>query len=210
MHLLLIRHGETDWNTEMRVQGHTDTALNARGLEQAERLAARFAAEEAPFAALYASPQQRARVTAEIIAQRMGVAITLDERLKEKHLGEMEGLTIPEVQTRYPEWYQAWRESEYHVMMPGEETPIEHQTRVRAFLDDVRTRHDQDERVGVVSHGATLIMLVGTVMGLDVAKRFPFWFDNASVSWIDWSRARPRVRLLNDLCHLRDGHHKSE
>ncbi len=206
MHLFLIRHGETDWNTEMRVQGHTDTVLNARGLEQAQKLAARFAGEE-PFAALYASPQKRARVTAEIIAQRMSVEITFDERLKEKHLGEMEGLSIPEVQTRYPDWFHAWRESDMHVMMPGEETPADHQKRVRAFLDDMRARHATDERVGIVTHGGTLNMFIGTVMGLDIAKRFPFWFDNASVSWIDWSRSRPRVRLLNDLCHLRDGKH---
>ncbi len=205
MHLLFIRHGETDWNLEQRIQGQTDTRLNARGLAQAEQLAARLAAEE-QLDALYSSPQQRARVTADALARRVGLAPILDERLKEKMLGELEGMAVTEVERRFPEWFRRWRESHDYIGLPGEEAMSDLQARVRAFLDDVRARHPDGARVAVVSHGATLGMCMMTLMGWDIRKRLPFWFDNASVSWVDWTRPRPRIRLLNDTCHLRNGH----
>ncbi len=209
MHLYLIRHGETDWNVEQRIQGHTDTPLNARGIAQAEKLAARLAAEE-KMDALYASPQRRARVTAETIARAAGIAPVFDDRLKEKYLGELEGMAIREVEQKFPEFFRGWRESATHVALPGEEHPRDLQTRLNSFLDDLRARHAPDARIAVVSHGGTIGMFIATLMEWDINKRLPFWFDNASVSWVDLSRARPRIRLLNDTCHLRNGNHNHD
>jgi broad specificity phosphatase PhoE len=207
MHLLLIRHGETDWNNEGRVQGHTDTPLNANGLAQARRLAARIAAEEA-FATMYASPLARARVTAEIVAQACGIAPILDDRLKEQCLGEFEGLTGVEFEQHFPEIFAAWRTDPLRSPLPGQETRDDFQRRVQAFLDDLRARHTDGTRVAVVTHGGTIGMMLATLMGLDIGKRFPFWFDNASLSQVDLSGGRVRLRLLNDTCHLRNGHGK--
>lgn len=209
MHLLLIRHGETDWNSEWRIQGHTDTPLNTRGIEQAERLAARLAAEE-KIDVLYSSPLARARVTAEKISAKFNIEPILDDRLKEKALGEFEGLALDEIELRYPEFYKAWRESKDHFPLPGEESSQSLYQRVQAFLADLRARHTNDARITVVSHGATLSMFVATLAGIDIDRRSPFWFDNASVTHIDLSGARPRIRLLNDTCHLRDGHANQE
>jgi len=205
MHLLIIRHGETDWNAAQRIQGRTDTLLNACGIEQADKLAARLAAEEA-LDALYSSPQQRARVTAEAIAQKIRLAPIYDERLVERHLGEVEGLTADELEQKNPELFRIWRESAEHVTLPGEEALTEFQQRVQSFLVDLRARHAAGARIAIVSHGATIGMFFTTLMGWDVKKRSPLWFDNASVSWIEWTPARPRIRLLNDTCHL-NGHH---
>ncbi len=203
MHLLLIRHGETDWNNEGRIQGHTDTPLNARGIAQAEKLAARLAGEKID--ALYTSPLARARITADLIAQKLGIAAIPDDRLKEKYLGELEGLTGAEFEQQYPEVYRAWHASAEHFPMPGEETPAAFRQRVQEFLDDAQARHKDATQVAIVSHGGTLGMFLATLIGLDVHRRFPFWFDNASISRVDLSGSRPRLRLLNDTCHL-NGH----
>jgi broad specificity phosphatase PhoE len=208
MRLLLIRHGETDWNSEGRIQGHTNTLLNARGIEQAERLAARLASETID--AIYTSPLARARVTADRIAREHGIAAIPDVRLKEKYLGDFEGITGAEFEQQHGEIYRAWRESAVHYPLPGEETPIALQERVRAFLDRVRAEHLDGAQVAVVSHGGTLGMLLATLISLDINRRFPFWFDNASISQVDWSTTRARLHLLNDTCHLRNGHNHSE
>jgi broad specificity phosphatase PhoE len=206
MHLIIIRHGETDWNAQQRIQGRADTPLNATGVAQAEKLAARVAADGA-LEALYSSPQQRARVTAETIAQRVSLAPILDERLVEKSLGEVEGLTTRDLEQKNPELYRLWHESTEHVQLPGEESLVEFQQRVRLFIADLQSRHASGARVAIVSHGATIGMLFTTLMGWELNKRVPFWFDNASVSWIDCTRTRPRIRLLNDTCHLRNDSH---
>lgn len=207
MHLLLIRHGETDWNNQGRVQGHSDTPLNANGIAQARRLAARVASAES-FAALYASPLARARITAEIIAQPCGIVPILDDRLKEQMLGEFEGLTDKELEQRFTGALAAWRADPLRSPLPGQEKRSDFQRRVQSFLDDVRARHAEGTRVAVVTHGGTIGMMLATLIGLDLGKRFPFWFDNASLSHVDLSGGRVRLQLLNDTCHLRDGHGK--
>jgi len=205
MHLLLLRHGETDWNNEGRVQGHSDTLLNANGIAQAHQLAARVASEES-FAAMYASPLARARVTAEIIAQQCNLTPLLDDRLKEQCLGDLEGLTGTEFEQRFPEVLAAWRADPLQTPLPGQEKRDAFQQRVQAFLADLQARHADGTRVAVVTHGGTIGMMLATLIGLDIGKRFPFWFDNASISHVDLSGGRVRVRLLNDTCHLRNGH----
>ncbi len=204
MYLLLIRHGETDWNNDGRIQGHTDTPLNARGIEQAGKLAIRIASENPEI--IYSSPLARARMTAEIVGNKCNLFPSFDDRLKEKGLGEMEGMTAADFKQRYPELYERWHTSHEHVALPGEETPLALQHRIQTLLDELRAKHPGDTRVAVVSHGGTIGMLIGMVIGLDIKKRFPFWFDNASVSHLDFTGIRPRLRLLNDTCHLRNGH----
>ena len=201
MQLFLIRHGETDWNTERRIQGNTDTPLNAKGLVQAERLATRLAAD-AKIDTLYTSPLARARVTANIIAQKSGITATQDDRLKEKSLGDMEGLTIAEFEQQYPDLHRGWLNSADHFPLPNEETPTQLRERIETFLADLRVRHQNGTRIGVVSHGGTISMFVSMLVGLETNKRSPFWFDNASITVVDLSGSRPRIRLLNDTCHL--------
>lgn len=99
--VLLARHGETDWNREHRWQGHADPPLNARGHAQAGALAKQLA--PASPRAVYSSDLGRARATAEAVAERIGVTVSLDPRLREVDVGEWSGLTSTEVQARYPD-----------------------------------------------------------------------------------------------------------
>src|SRR5262245_20482819 len=98
---LLARHGETDWNREHRVQGHTDVPLNAAGLGQARVLAERLA--DVSLEAIYASDLERARATAEAVARSQGLEVQVDPDLREKHFGSWEGLTDVEIAQRFPD-----------------------------------------------------------------------------------------------------------
>jgi broad specificity phosphatase PhoE len=143
--LLLVRHGETDWNLENRVQGHTDTPLNDTGLEQARELADRLAAE--PLVAAYASDLVRARDTAAIAARVHGLDVILDPDLREKNFGSWEGLTDLEILERFPDAVRGgWGD--------GETTEAVAERAVAA-VDRIRTHHPVGT-VLVVSHGGAI------------------------------------------------------
>ena len=135
--LLLVRHGETDWNAEGRLQGHTDRPLNEHGRRQARELAARLAGEQVD--AIYASDLVRARETAEIVGAQLGLEVAIDPDLREKNWGNWEGLTGDE------------RAS---VVFEGESTEL-HRDRVMAAVRRIVERH-RGGRVVVVTHGGSL------------------------------------------------------
>jgi broad specificity phosphatase PhoE len=200
MYLLLIRHGETAWNLEGRIQGRLDPPLNSRGIDQSEKLAERLMLEE-QIDVLYSSPLARARRTADIIGSKCERVPVLDNRLVERSAGKVEGMTLAEVKEHFPDVFIAWREEKGRVPLPGGEDPLQFQRRVAAFLESLHARHE-DQRIAVVTHGGTLGMLLATLIQLDIQDRFPFRFDNASLCKVEMTRGRPRLDLLNDTCHL--------
>jgi probable phosphoglycerate mutase len=140
--LLLARHGETDWNRELRIQGSSDIDLNALGREQAESLADELADVELD--AIYASDLSRARATAEAVAARKLLPVRLDARLRERSFGTWEGLTREDIEERYlPD------------DRPDGESDEEVRARVLAAIQDISAAHP-GEQVLVVSHGGAL------------------------------------------------------
>ena len=156
--LLLVRHGETDWNAEGRLQGYTDRPLNDYGRRQSQALAERLAGDE--IAAIYASDLARARETAEIVGARLGLAVMLEPGLRERNWGSWEGLTGPE------------RDRVEYVG----EAPEEHAARVIAAVQAIAERH-QGGRVVVVTHGGSLrrIQAVAYGMALPVVENCAVW-----------------------------------
>jgi probable phosphoglycerate mutase len=144
--LLLVRHGETDWNAAGRLQGHTDRPLSDYGREQARRLADELAGEE--FSGIYASDLARARETAEIVGERLRLAVVLDPDLREKDWGTWEGLTPPE---------------RVGVELVGESTD-EHRRRMLGALGRIAASHP-DGRVLVVTHGGSMRRVQTEVLG---------------------------------------------
>ena len=203
LRVYFVRHGETDWNLEGRLQGLTDTPLNSKGLAQANSLGERLA-EEGGFNALYASTLRRAYKTGEIIGARLGLEPIRDLRLVERDMGSVEGLTGAEIETRFPDIYLAWRAGERRVPFPGEEPRQDFQRRLSEFLQEIQARH-ADCKIAVITHGGAMGMIMATLMHLDLERRFPFWFDNASFSIVEFGGPVPRVLALNDTCHLRNG-----
>ncbi|UGS33773.1 histidine phosphatase family protein [Capillimicrobium parvum] len=135
--ILLARHGETPYNAERRFQGQGDVALNARGLEQARELA-QLAVQE-PLAALYASPIRRARETAEIVAEAVGLEPRFDPRFAETDVGDWQDLLFDDVEREHPDLWAAWQAGGAW-RFPGGESLAEQQERVIAGLVDVTQR----------------------------------------------------------------------
>lgn len=143
--LLLVRHGQTDWNLTHRVQGHTDTPLNAVGRAQACALADTLAAEA--FVAVYSSDLSRAHETAVAVARVHGLEVTVDRDLREKNFGSWEGLTDTEIADRFPDAVRGrWGDGE---------TTEEVADRAVAAIERVRQQHPAG-RVLVVSHGGAM------------------------------------------------------
>jgi broad specificity phosphatase PhoE len=145
--LLLVRHGETDWNASGRLQGHTDRPLNDYGRRQAAELAERLEADDV--AAIYASDLVRAMETAEILGARLGLPVQLDPDLRERNWGSWEGLTPGE------------RDA---VTFEGE-APEEHRERMLEAVRRIAERHP-GERVVVVTHGGSMRRIQAAVMGV--------------------------------------------
>lgn len=138
MTILLARHGETDDNREpIRIQGLTDTPLNATGRAQAAELAGRMEGEG--IASLWCSHLSRARETAEIVGERLGLQPSVDERLAEGNRGELEGRVWQDVAREDPELYAAWRAAGETFRFPGGESLLEQAQRVAAALAQVRS-----------------------------------------------------------------------
>jgi broad specificity phosphatase PhoE len=162
--LLLVRHGETDWNRDGRWQGHSDTHLNELGRQQAERLAEELDGADV----VYSSDLIRARETAEILARRLGADVRLDERLRERGFGAWEGKTRAEIEAEFADAHARWVAGEG----PGADDaePFEDfAVRVRGFLDDVLARHP-DETVLIVSHGGSIRVIHALASGLDYVR----------------------------------------
>ncbi len=151
--LLLVRHGETDWNADGRLQGQTDRPLSDFGRRQAQQLGKQLKGEELDgeeFEAIYSSDLARARETAEIVGERLGLAVALDPDLREKDWGTWEGLTAVERD---------------RVEFVGESTEA-HQERFLHALRRISERHPGDERVLVVTHGGSIRRLQTAALGM--------------------------------------------
>lgn len=149
--ILLARHGETEWNRDGRFQGHADPPLNELGRAQAHELAERLAAE--PIAAVYASPLRRARETAEIVGDRLGLPVETADGLREVDVGSWSGLTRAEIADRFPEGSARWLA--YGPGWDDGETYERMGERVMAALAELAGRHP-GEHVLVVTHGGPI------------------------------------------------------
>jgi len=203
LHLILIRHGLTDWNAERRYQGQTDIPLNDMGREQAGRLAKRLA--ERTVDALYASDLKRAWETAETIGRAMEIEPVAEKRLRELGFGVIEGLTFEQAEARYPREMQAWVTD--RTPLPEAELPDAFCERVQSLLDDLRQQHDK-QTVMLVGHGGPLREMLRLAFELPPKGRWYFGTENVSLTELLVYDDHIRLLLMNDTCHLLDGHKK--
>jgi broad specificity phosphatase PhoE len=162
--LLLVRHGETDWNRDGRWQGHSDTHLNDVGREQAARLAGELDGVDV----VYASDLARARETADILAAPLELPVRVDRRLRERSFGTWEGKTRAEIENDFAAAHAQWLAGDG----PGADDAepfAEFAARVKSFLDDVVGRHPE-ETVLVVAHGGSIRVIHALAKGLDYVR----------------------------------------
>lgn len=161
--VVLIRHGETDMNRELRFQGQVDVALNATGLEQARRLAARMAGEEAD--AVYASDLLRAQQTAQPIGTTLALQPVPECGLREQSFGRVDGLTVDDIRQRHPQALEGWLRFDENYSMPEGESTREFHARVMEALRRLCAAHPEQKLV-VVTHGGVLDMVFRTARSL--------------------------------------------
>ncbi len=151
--ILAIRHGQTDWNVQQRVQGHLDMALNALGHAQAAALVS--AMQETTLAAIYSSDLQRAQATAAPFARAKGMTITLDAGLRERAFGEFEGHSYSEIETLWPEGAAAWRRRDLTFAPRGGESLPQFQQRSVSTVLRLAASHP-GQTIAIVAHGGVL------------------------------------------------------
>jgi 2,3-bisphosphoglycerate-dependent phosphoglycerate mutase len=197
--LVLVRHGETWWNVEGRIQGHTDIALNPQGVAQAEAVGKRLAGER--FDAVYSSDLVRAYRTAHATVPDPDRTIIKDRRLRERHLGVLQGLTGEEAMANQPAAWRAFKSREADLALAGGETLGEFSRRVAGFVEDTLDKH-AGSRVLVVTHGGVLDATYrhATGMPLSASRDFPVY--NASVNVISHDGGRWKIESWGDVGHL--------
>jgi broad specificity phosphatase PhoE len=163
--IVLIRHGQTDWNVEGRWQGHADPPLNEFGRQQARLLVPEM--REAGLTALYSSDLRRALETAEIIAAELHLVVIPEPRLREIDLGQWQGMLADEIEERYLEAYLRWHESPLTVRPPGGEDIQTLANRVLECANEILGRHPE-QRVGLVSHELPIAVIMCRSLGLDL------------------------------------------
>ncbi len=185
--LCLVRHGETAWNAERRLQGHTDIPLNAHGVAQAQATAASLAGER--FDAAYSSDLARARQTAEAIAGRCLLTPAFDERLRERHYGAFQSLTYDEARARFPDDYHRFETRDPgFALSEGGESLIEFAERVRSTLEAIASRH-RGGTVLIVTHGGVLDIVHRLATGMHLQAPRDFGIPNAALNLIAWDGA---------------------
>jgi 2,3-bisphosphoglycerate-dependent phosphoglycerate mutase len=200
--LLLVRHGQSEWNAAGRIQGQIDIQLDETGCQQAQLIADRLAAE--PVAAVYSSPLLRAKSTAEAIADRFHLPVQLDPRLMEYDFGVISGSTWTDVVENHPEFASRWLEDPWAVPVAGSEGRVNFAARVMSAVQDILAQHPA-EQVAVVAHGGTFGVYLTAMLGLDLNRRHPFHFGNTSLSLVEVRDDAFHIHYLNNTCHLLDG-----
>jgi probable phosphoglycerate mutase len=194
----LVRHGESTFNVEGRLQGQSDEPmLSPLGQQHAHAVAR--AVETLRFDAIYSSPLRRAMQTARPVAEKLGLSIATDDRLKEINIGIFQGLLASEISDRHPEATARWRSQDPDFCIPGGESRRELIQRAWAALAAIRASNH--ERVLVVAHGGVLAAAIKALLAVP-AERNPFMLYNGSISQLDWSH-QVKLLTLNQTDHLR-------
>lgn len=201
--LYLIRHGATELSLEDRFAGGTDVDLSTEGRQQAEYLAARLADDR--IAAFYCSPMLRTMETARILASPYKFTPIPRQELREIHHGRWETLRRDEVQAQFPEEYAAWQEDPFTFAPLGGESGLSVMARALPVIREIVNQH-QGENIAVVSHKATIRLLISSLLGFD-ARGYRDRLDQspACLNILDFKDpVRARLMLFNDVSHYVD------
>jgi broad specificity phosphatase PhoE len=190
-----VRHGESIWNFEHRIQGQSDPPLSEGGRRQAERLAGRLHGRA--IAGFYSSDLKRALETAEVLAAATGVNPVPMRQLREIYLGEWEGLRTEELAQRFPEAWRAWTAEPDWDLVPGGEGGARFESRVAAAMDELFALHHEGD-VLVVTHGGVIQTALGGILGRPSRGLFVFKIQNASVTQIEKRNGKLVISGVND------------
>ncbi|MFM2276263.1 MAG: hypothetical protein RL211_2135 [Pseudomonadota bacterium] len=197
-----VRHGETAWNVETRIQGQLDIPLNETGRWQARRLARALAARESN-AAIYSSDLLRAWDTAISIADATKLTLKTDEGLRERGFGTFQGKTYAEIEATWPQETLRWRKREPEWSPPEGESLLQFRQRVLATAQTLAARH-MGEQIVMVAHGGVMDVLYRAATGLDLQAPRTWALGNAAINRLLWTPAGFTLVGWADTSHLDD------
>jgi len=197
--VILVRHGQTLWNLEMKYQGHCDVALTQKGVQQAMLAADRLASED--ICAVYASDLSRAFKTAECIAEKHNLPVTAIPGLREINFGEWEGLTFDKITSQWTEEMSKLFTHPDEIVIPGGETFREVKERATQALAKLVAEHP-DQTIVVVSHGGTIRTVLCAVLNIHLNHLWNIKQDNTAINMLEYYDERVVVALVNDVHHL--------
>ncbi len=201
--IIAIRHGETAWNVDTRIQGQLDVGLNATGRWQAERVGAALADE--PIAAIYTSDLLRAWDTALSISQSTRIALQMHEGLRERGFGLFEGNTFQEIEAKWPEAALRWRKREPgYAPEGGGESLIDFSIRITGVVDDLAARH-AGAQIVLVAHGGVMDMLYRAATRQEIQSPRTWALGNAAINRVLWTPQGLSLVGWADTHHLEDG-----
>ena len=199
--ICFIRHGETAWNVERRIQGQTDIPLNETGLRQAMAMA--FNAARYTFAAIYSSDLARARATAEKLAERDGLEVQLLPLLRERHYGIFQGLTAAEGRARHPQAHAHYLARDTAYDFETGESMLAFAARVQAAVHEM-TRHHAGQTLAAVTHAGVLDVLYRTATGRPLHTPRDFSIPNCALNWFSFDSRGWRLGAWDDHHYLAD------
>ena len=181
--IILIRHGETEWNSQQRMQGHSNSDLSSVGQVQIQALGQWM--KNAPFDHIYSSDSLRAKQTAEAITQFSGHELKIDLRLREKNLGVFEGLTSEEARERHPEVFRLFKTAGSKYVIDEGESTQQLQDRALEIVNEIRIKHPE-ERVLLVTHGGFIRVVMKRFLGLSLETPTRFLIRNTGLFRLVW------------------------
>ncbi len=195
----MIRHGQSTWNKEHRIQGQLDPPLSAEGHDQAKLLARRLVGRR--LAGFYTSDLKRASETAQDIGAAIGFHPEPTQSLREIYLGQWEGLTSDDIAKQFPDAWAKWTKEPDWDIVPGGEGAAFFEARVSAAIDAILHRHQHGD-VLVVTHGGVIQVALHRIVGRPAHGLFPFRIQNASISQIERRESHMVIGGVNDTGHL--------
>ena len=196
--IILIRHGETEWNSQLRMQGHSNSALSAVGRGQIQALGEWM--KNVSFDHIYSSDSLRARQTAEAITQYSGDTLQFDQRIREKNLGVFEGLTSIEASEQHPEIYRLFKTGGANYVIDEGESTQQVLDRALEFIEEIRLRHPE-QRVVMVTHGGVVRVLMKHTLGLSIDAPNSFLIKNTGIFRLVWNE-KWLVSQMGGVSHL--------
>lgn len=199
--IIAIRHGETAWNVDTRIQGHLDIPLNDTGRWQARRVGAALAAEE--LSAIYASDLGRAHQTAQAVAERAGLPVVADVGLRERAFGSFEGKTFAEIEADWPDQALRWRKRDPAFEPAGGESLLRFRERIVGTLNRLAARHPGGQIV-LVGHGGVMDVLYRAATGQELQAPRTWALGNAAINRLLWTPEALTLVGWADTAHLDD------
>ena len=196
--IILIRHGETEWNSQQRMQGHSNSDLSSVGQAQIQALGEWM--KNVPFDHIYSSDSLRAKQTAEAITQFSGHELKIDLRLREKNLGVFEGLTSEEARERHPEVFRLFKTAGSKYVIDEGESTQQLQDRALEIVDEIRIKHPE-KRVLLVTHGGFVRVLMKYILGLSLDTPTRFLIKNTGLFRLIWED-KWMVSQMGGVAHL--------